>query len=141
MTVTAFDIFSSTTQKTNDWLRDLMAELHWDDPRHAYVAMRATLHTLRDRLTVEEAAQFAAQMPMLVRGFYYEGWKPARVPQRIRHADEFLRQVQNEMRAELPGDIRSIVRAVFAVLEQRLSEGEVSDVIQLLPKELRELWP
>jgi len=30
--------------------------------------MRATLHALRDRLTVEEVAQLGAQLPMLVRG-------------------------------------------------------------------------
>lgn len=141
MTITAFDIFNSTIQKTHDWLRDIMAELHWDDPNHAYMALRATLHTLRDRLTIAEAAQLAAQMPMLVRGFYYEGWKPSKKPERIRHVDDFLEHVEAELRTDLPGETASIVRAVFAVLEKRLSEGEVSDVIQLLPKELRELWP
>jgi uncharacterized protein (DUF2267 family) len=141
MAVTAFDIFHSTIQKTHDWLRDLMAELNWDDPNHAYMALRATLHTLRDRLTVAEAAQLAAQMPMLVRGFYYEGWKPTNKPERIRHVDDFLEHVESELRTDLPGDTYAIVRGVFAVLEKRLSEGEISDVIQLLPKELRELWP
>lgn len=141
MTITAFDIFTATTQKTDEWLRDIMAELHWDDPAHAYIALRATLHVLRDRLTVAEAAQFAAQLPMLVRGFYYEGWKPRDKPKRMRHADEFLAEVDAQLRADLPGDTRRIVRAVLHVLENRLSEGEITDVMQLLPKELRELWP
>jgi uncharacterized protein (DUF2267 family) len=30
------------------------------------------LHALRDRLTVEEASDLAAQLPMLIRGLYYE---------------------------------------------------------------------
>lgn len=141
MTITAHDIFNSTVQKTHDWLRDLMVELDWEDPNHAYMALRATLHTLRDRLTVTEVAQFASQLPMLVRGFYYEGWRPANKPTRVRHADEFIARVENELRTDLPGDTRHIVRAVFRVLEQRLSEGEIRDVIQLLPRELKELWP
>lgn len=141
MAVTTIDIFNSTIQKTHDWLRDVMEQLDWEDPNHAYMALRATLHALRDRLTVEEAAQLAAQMPMLVRGFYFEGWKPASKPQRIRHADEFLQQVQEKLRTDLPSDLHSIVRGVFAVLEKRVSEGEITDVIQMLPKELRELWP
>ena len=138
---TTYDMFTPTIQKTHDWMRDLMAELHWDDPSHAYVAMRATLHALRDRLTVAEVAQLAAQFPMLIRGFYYEGWKPSEKPRRMRHADEFFAQVESNLRTDLPADTPSIVRAVFTVLEQRVSEGEISDVIQLLPKELRELWP
>jgi len=34
-----------------------------------------------------------------------------------------------------------VVSAVLAVLERRGSEGEINDVKQTLPAELRELWP
>jgi uncharacterized protein (DUF2267 family) len=62
-------------QKTQIWLKDLMSQLDWEDrPHKAYLALRTVLHALRDRLTVEEAVQLGAQLPMLVRGFYYEGW-------------------------------------------------------------------
>jgi uncharacterized protein (DUF2267 family) len=33
------------------------------------------LHALRDRLPPEIAVHLSAQLPMLVRGIYYEGWK------------------------------------------------------------------
>jgi hypothetical protein len=36
------------------------------------------LHVLRDRLTIQEAVQPGAQLPMLIRGLYWEGWDPAR---------------------------------------------------------------
>lgn len=70
-------VFDRTLQKTNLWLGDVMAELDTEDRHQAYSALRATLHALRDRLTVDEAAQLAAQLPLLVRGIYYENWRPA----------------------------------------------------------------
>ncbi len=69
------DVFDGTMQKTEIWLNELMAELEWEGkPEKTYFALRTVLHALRDRLTVEEAVQLGAQLPMLVRGFYYEGW-------------------------------------------------------------------
>ena len=76
MSMTGLEVFDTTVHKTNHWLNDAMHELHWQDKRKAYQAMRYTLHALRDRLTVEESAQLSAQFPMLIRGFYYEGWDP-----------------------------------------------------------------
>jgi len=42
--------------------------------------VRAGLHALRDRLIPDEAVDLGAQLPMLVRGMHYEGWKPNATP-------------------------------------------------------------
>ena len=34
-----------------------------------------------------------------------------------------------------------VARAVFFVIEHRVSQGEIEDVKQVLPAEMRELWP
>jgi uncharacterized protein (DUF2267 family) len=117
-----------------------MLELHWHDRRKAYLAMRATLHALRDRLTVEEVAQLAAQLPMLIRGFYYEGWDPTGKPLKIRDKEEFLGLVEQELRGSERIDPERVARAVFKVLSDRVTEGEIEDVKHLLPAEIRELW-
>jgi uncharacterized protein (DUF2267 family) len=72
MTITSIDVFETTLHKTNGWRKELLEELDWQDRHAAYLALRATLHALRDRLTVEEVAELGAQLPMLIRGFYYE---------------------------------------------------------------------
>lgn len=141
MTVTAHDIFSGTIQKTDEWLHEIMDELGWEEPHRAYTALRATLHALRDRLTVDEAAQFASQVPMLVRGFFYEGYKPAGKPIKMRTEDEFIEHVESEYRRDIGEDPRKIVRAVFKVLSRRMSEGEIKDVVSMLPGPIRALWP
>ena len=84
MSATALEVFDRTIHKTNIWLKDLMEILGCTDRQEAYTSLRATLHALRDRLTIEETAQVAAQLPMLIRGFYFEGW--IRPGNRLRNA-------------------------------------------------------
>jgi uncharacterized protein (DUF2267 family) len=140
MSATGLEVFDRTIHKTNIWLKDLMEILGCTDRQEAYAALRATLHSLRDRLTIEETAQFAAQLPMLIRGFYYEGWDPTGKPVKARHRDEFLARVQRELeRYEI--DPEQVARGVFMVVANRISEGEVEDVEHLLPREIRDLWP
>jgi uncharacterized protein (DUF2267 family) len=141
MSATGLEVFDRTLQKTHIWLSDMMQELGTEDRHQAYTAMRSALHALRDRLTVEEAAHLGAQLPMLVRGFYYEGWSPARTPSRERHQDEFLARIALEFRGDGSLDAETIARAAFNVLARRVSDGEIEDVEHLLPKELKELWP
>jgi uncharacterized protein (DUF2267 family) len=145
MSATGLAVFDTTVQKTNGWLKDLMDELGWDDRHKAYLALRATLHALRDRLTVEEVAQLGAQLPMLIRGFYYEGWDPTGKPLRERHEEQFLARISREFNDDACGGLyrsgSDIARAVFMVLSRRVTEGEIEDVKQILPAELRELWP
>jgi uncharacterized protein (DUF2267 family) len=141
MSRTGATIFNKTLEKTHIWLRELMQELDWRDEHKAYSALRVVLHTLRDRLTVEEATQLSAQLPMLVRGFYFEGWDPTQKPVRERHLDEFL----NHVKACLRGDGRThpekVVRGVFKVLSKHVTEGEIGDIKRVIPEELRMLWP
>ncbi len=140
MSTTGLDVFDSTIQKTNAWLKELMELIGCQDRHEAYVVLRAALHALRDRLTVEEVAQFAAQLPMLVRGFYYEGWDPTWKPARERHREEFLARIEQEL---VPRDLdaEEVARSVFRLLANRISEGEIEDVEHVLPRDIRELWP
>jgi uncharacterized protein (DUF2267 family) len=138
---TSLELFDATLQKTDEWLNHLKRLLPTDDRHVAYLALRATLHALRDRITVEEVAQLGAQMPMLVRGFYYEGWDPSGKPLKIRHRQEFLDRVTSELAYVNNRDPEEIVRAVFTLLVQRISYGEIEDVKHVLPDDIRDLWP
>lgn len=135
------ETFETTIQKTNLWLKDLMESEGWEDRHRAYLAMRAALHALRDRLTVEDAAHLAAQLPMLVRGFYYEGWEPAHKQVKIKSKEDFLAHVAELMPADPELDSERVARAVFELLFKRISKGEVQHIKGSLPKEIRELWP
>ena len=139
--MTGLEVFDTTVHKTHVWLNDIMQELGWEDRYKAYVGLRMTLHALRDRLTVEETAQLAAQLPMLIRGLYYEGWDPTGKPQKVRHKEAFLTPIRDHFRNDPRVNAEQVARAVLKVLTQHVSEGEIADIKHLFPTELRELWP
>ena len=136
MTEPMLPVFRQTLQKTNDWLRAVAAALGTHDRQRAYQALRATLHALRDRIGPNEAAQLGAQLPLLLRGAYYEGWHPAGKPLKERDREQFL----DHVRADIThGEAEDVVRAVFEVIAQFVSKGEVDDIVSILPEGLRDL--
>jgi uncharacterized protein (DUF2267 family) len=139
--VSSLDVFGKTLHKTNQWLNHLMRVLPTDSRHFAYGAMRATLHALRDRLTVEEVAQLGAELPMLIRGFYYEGWNPTGKSSKALHRQQFLDRITNDLKDAEGKEPEEVARAVFVVLVQRISDGEIEDVKHLLPADIRDLWP
>ena len=141
MSATDLEAFDTTIHKTNSWLNDLVLALDWSDRHKAYLALRATLHALRDRLTVEEVAHLGAQLPMLIRGFYYEGWDPTGKPVKERHKEHFFARIEQQFRGDASIDPEEIVQLVFAVIASRVTDGEIEDEKHILPTEVRELWP
>jgi uncharacterized protein (DUF2267 family) len=130
------NMFEKTTEKANEWVRDMMASLGSKDPHQALHALRAGLHALRDRLTVEEAAQLAAQMPLTIRGLFFENWHPADKPLRIRHAPEFLALISANYAPRSDIGAQDIIAAVFRVLSRHVSPGELTDIVMTLPEAL-----
>jgi uncharacterized protein (DUF2267 family) len=140
MTQATLSQFDTTVQATNIWLKDIMERLGWEDHYRAYHALRAVLHALRDRLTVDQAAALAAQLPMLIRGFYFEGWHPHGKPVKDRHKAEFLSHILAAFRDDVDIDPERVTRAVFQVLSKHVTEGEIESLKRGLPAELRTLW-
>lgn len=141
MSITGLEVFDSTVHQTNVWLKAIMGRLGTEDRHRAYLALRATLQALRDRLQPEMAVHLGAQLPMLVRGFYYEDWHMAGTPTRERHKEEFLAHVATAFRNDPEVDPERVARAALATLAENIDPGQVSKVIAALPHELRELWP
>lgn len=146
MSINSVEAFDTTVQKTNEWLRDISNELGDDNRRHAYLALRGTLHAVRDFLPIEESAHLSAQLPMLVRGIYFEGWNPTNVPEKDRSRESFLSRTEQALERALWNEDYQIetekaARAVLRVLSDRISAGEVEQVRHVLPEPVRELWP
>jgi uncharacterized protein (DUF2267 family) len=136
---TGLQVLDRTVQESNLWLSDLEARLLVT--RHqAYAALRATLHVLRDRLPPATAVNFAAQLPMLLRGLYFEGWSLAPRERRPRTELAFLEDVADRLTAGFPVTTEMAVRETFQTIRAHMDLGEVDKIIDHLPRPVRELW-
>jgi uncharacterized protein (DUF2267 family) len=139
MQSTGVSALDTTIQKTNIWLKEIMEEIGSNDRHRAYLALRSVLHSLRDRLTVEEATDLGAQLPMLIRGFYYDAWNPSGKPLKV-DRDEFLSNIGQQFASEPEIGAEETARAVFRVLDKHIADGEIEDIKGTLPQYLREFW-
>jgi uncharacterized protein (DUF2267 family) len=140
MSWTGLETFDTALQKADIWLKQIMLELNTDSKRRAYMGMRAVLHALRDRLIIDEAVDLGAQLPLLIRGVYYDEWNPSRNPIKDRHLDDFLARIQTHFKNDSTMEIEQTVKAVFKVIRSKVTEGEIKDVKGMMPEELRTLW-
>jgi uncharacterized protein (DUF2267 family) len=140
MAATAIRGINRTVLETHVWLSEIETELHHPGPKAAYHALRGVLFALRDRLPVEAAVHLSAQLPMLIRGIYFEGYDPTGKPLKL-HREEFLERVGEELRAEGGTRPEGATRAVLTVLARRLGEETMRHVQESWPNDLRSLWP
>jgi uncharacterized protein (DUF2267 family) len=138
MSATGLEVFDKTLQTTNIWLDEIMAEMG-PDRQIAWHILGAVLRTLRDRLPPDLAAHLGSQLPILVRGTYYDQYEPSAAPDRIRSLDGFLAKIKGQMEFIRPVDSSDAFRVVCRVLDRHVNEGQMAKVRAALPEEIRHL--
>jgi uncharacterized protein (DUF2267 family) len=132
-------LFDAGVREARDWIADVARETGLDE-HGALTALRVVLRALRDETTARQNSHFAAEMPTLIRGLYFEGWDPGR-PRIVDHdRAEFLRRVRAYVGNDDPSfDVARVTVGVFRVLERRMP-GPMARIAHMLPRELRALW-
>lgn len=139
MSATGLEVFDKTLHTTNTWLKEIMEALGSD--RHvAWHALGSVLRALRDRIPLELSAHLSAELPLLIRGLYYDRWHPATTPKRYRSLDEFLERIAEDLRSTRPTAAEHAARAVFTVMTHHLPEGQLEKVRHALPEDVRAMW-
>lgn len=138
MPVTHPHDFEHAIHTSNIWLKAVSQALGTEDRHFAHRVLRAWLHTFRDRLTVDVAAHFAAQLPELLRGVYYDGWNPSAVPIKY-DRDGYVNRFVQEAKVP-PEDVPGIAAAVAAVVREHFSPGTLESALEQLPNEIRSLF-
>jgi uncharacterized protein (DUF2267 family) len=139
MSTHGLEVLETSTQKTHEWIAQVAAATH-TEKGDAYKALRAVLQTTRDRLPVNDAVHFAAQLPMLLRGLYFEGWAPASVPIKFSR-DGFLQEVRNKIVTDHAVDPLRITQNVFSVIRSHVGVAETEKIKHCFPKDMQTLWP
>jgi uncharacterized protein (DUF2267 family) len=129
------DPLARSHQRAQEWLAVIAEQVGTGDRRTAYRVTRAWLHLVRDRLTVDSAVHFAAQLPEFLRGVYFDGWTPSRVPVRY-DAARFTELFADEANID-PADAPAIAGAVSAAFTVLCSPGQLNHIFALMPAGLR----
>ncbi|MEV4482861.1 DUF2267 domain-containing protein [Micromonospora coxensis] len=134
--------FETSMDKTNLILKDIEQAYGWpkEQRNQSYAALRTVLHLLRDRMTVQESAEFAAQLPVLVRGIYFDGWQPDNVPIKL-NRDDFLYEVRQGFPYDVEGGPERVTQVVLDTLRRHITQGEWDDVRSTMPKDMQQLIP
>lgn len=140
MAGTSIAAFTQAAQQAQQWVNELADDLDWPE-RRAYHLLRCVLHAIRDWLPQEEMTDLAAQLPALIRGVYFEGWKPLDTPVGNRKKEDFIERIQSAFADDRLNDPDAAVTAVFRLLGKHVSRGEIVQVRNAMKKPLQELWP
>ena len=138
MSATGLDVFDKTLQTTNIWLDEVMAELG-PDRQVAWKVLSVVLRKLRDRIPTDLSTHLGAELPLLVRGVYYDQFEPSKQPTDC-DLEEFVAEIKEWLSDIRPVDPRDAIRAVFGVLSRHIPRGQIAKVQDALPKDLRTFW-
>jgi uncharacterized protein (DUF2267 family) len=139
MSVRTVDTIERNVQKSMEWLAELADELGTEDRETAWRVLRAYLQVLRDRLTIDEGAQLAAQLPHLLRGVFYEGFDPGHQPEKIRDREAFLARLAERAQLGDTAQAAQVAAAATRVLRRHVAAGEFNDILAQMPKEIRDV--
>lgn len=138
--------FERYVQKSNEFMNAIAMELgHPDDTDRAYRIFRSVMHALRDNIPVEENLHLMAQLPMMIKAVYVDNWKVYGEGRNVRHLDEFVQKVMdkntNNYQRDLktPDQTKQAIESVFNVLKRNVSEGEIEDIMNMLPADIKPL--
>ncbi|GIJ24930.1 hypothetical protein Vqi01_00920 [Micromonospora qiuiae] len=132
----------SSMDKTNLILKDIEQAYGWPKAQRnqSYAALRTVLHLLRDRMPVQESVEFSAQLPLLVRGIYFDGWQPQNVPVKL-NRDDFLYEVRQGFPYDVEGGPERVVQVVLDTLRRHITPGQWDDVKDNMPGDLARVMP
>jgi uncharacterized protein (DUF2267 family) len=141
MSATGLDVFDKSINTTNIWLNEISSEIG-PDRQLAWHVLGVVLRTLRDRLPAQDAAHLAAQLPLIVRGAFYEQYRPTTTKPEHKYSEaEFVHCVAEGLSDVRPVNPTAAIHAVFSTLERHATPGLTAKVKQTLPDDIRSLWP
>jgi uncharacterized protein (DUF2267 family) len=139
MSATGLDVFDKTIQSANIWLDEIMAEIG-PDRQVAWHVLGVVLRTLRDRVPIGLAAHLGSQLPIIIRGTFYDQWQPATEPLKLRSVEEMAAHINERFGDIRPVNPRNAMIAVFNVLSRHVPRGQVEKVRDAMPQDVQALW-
>ncbi len=140
MSSAGLDVFDRTIEETNFILNQIEGDLGWRGQREkSYSALRAVLHAIRDRLMVDVAVNFSAQLPLLLKGIFFDGWNSSKVPIKMDRED-FFQCIKNNFKYELNVGVEDMVKTVLINIFVRTDPDLADEIRSQLPREMKDIF-
>lgn len=133
-------ILNKNVATFQSWLREIADYVGDDDDlSRSLASLKGTLHEIRDHLPIELAANLSEQLPLILRGIFFEGWNPHHTAFNERKLEDFLEAIYGRFSNEYPGmDPSKYALAVFDTLSRHVSKGIIDKITKVLPKQIRD---
>ncbi|WP_282074324.1 DUF2267 domain-containing protein [Maribacter aquivivus] len=139
--------FNKYAAEGNTFLKDYAKEMNMEnDTDKAGRIFTAIMHALRDIIPMEESLQFISQLPMFVKAVYVNGWAVKKNKPKIKKMEDFLDLVRSHDYPAATNDFEynndvaeRYVDTTFIYLRKYISLGEMEDLRDNLPKDLKSM--
>lgn len=135
-------ILEKNLHQTMSWIYAIEEECNWeeDDHKKAFASLRTVLHELRDLLPIENTIHLSAQLPLIIRGLFFENWSTHSDKLKMRKKEDLLASIEDRLSSYQDIDAETVTRAVLRVLKSKISAGEYEKIIAVLSHDIRELF-
>lgn len=129
------------------FLKEYAKEMNLEgDEDKAGRILTSILQALRDLITPAESIQLIAQFPMFLKAVYVNGWKLRKQKPRVKHLPEFIALVRKHDGPSADSDFEysdelteQYIDATLIYLRKYVSQGEMENIRDVLPKDLKSL--
>lgn len=138
----AVPILENNIHQTMDWIYAIEEACHWDEDnqKRAFAALRAVLQELRNLLPLEYVVQLSDQLPLVIRGIFFENWDPNSISVQEIKKEDFLDAIAKTLYPYRDIDVEEITKGVLQVLGEKLPAGELGKILKNMPREIKELY-
>jgi len=140
--------FNQYATEGNTFLKEYTKEMNLGKDRDkAGRILASILHSLRDIISTEESLQFIAQLPMFLKAVYVNGWTlRGKKKLKIKHMADFIDLVRKYDGPAAINDFEysdevaeQYIDTTFIYLRKYISLGEMEDIRDGLPKDLKSM--
>ncbi|WP_350285342.1 DUF2267 domain-containing protein [uncultured Croceitalea sp.] len=139
--------FNQYAAEGNKFLNAYAKKMNLGDNRDkAGRILTSVLHALRDIIPMQESFQFMAQLPMFLKAVYVHGWSSGKKRPKVKRMAEFIDLVRKHDGPAAVNDFEyseevaeRYIKTTFIFLRNYVSLGELEDIRDSLPKDLKDM--
>jgi uncharacterized protein (DUF2267 family) len=139
--------FNQYAKDGNTFLKEYAREMNLgEDTEKAGRIFSSIMHALREIISPQESLQFIAQLPMFLKAVYVNGWSMKKEKPKVKKMAEFIDLVRKYDGVAAINDFEysdevaeRYIDTTFIYLRKYISLGEMEDIRDGLPKELKSM--